>query len=62
MGSWLDPLLYFAAEAAARHNWRLAAQTLDTFSTCVRLGAYPQVRTQVRHSPALVVRDRMQGI
>ena len=36
MEGWLEHLLYFAADAAARSDWVQAAKALDTFSACVK--------------------------
>ena len=36
MEGWLEHLLYFAADAAARKDWVQAAKALDTFSACVK--------------------------
>lgn len=43
MGSWIQPLSYFAAEAAAERNWRLAARALDACSACIQHGISLQV-------------------
>ncbi len=39
MDGWLEHLLYFAADAAARRDWVQAAKALDTFSACLNHGA-----------------------
>ena len=39
MEGWLEHLLYFAADAAARRDWVQAAKALDTFSACLNHGA-----------------------
>ena len=43
MSAWVEPLLYATAEAAATHDWALAARALDTFSCCVAHGAHLEV-------------------
>lgn len=45
MEGWLEHLLYFAADAAARRDWVQAAKALDTFSACINHGAPLNVRT-----------------
>lgn len=35
IGSWLQQLLYIAADAAAVKHWKLASQALDGFSLCL---------------------------
>lgn len=44
MEGWLEALLYFAADAAARAEWVQAAQALDAFSACLAHGAPLNVR------------------
>ena len=44
MEGWLEHLLYFAADAAARKDWVQAAKALDTFSACVKHDAPLHVR------------------
>lgn len=44
MGQWLDPLLFFVADAAAQHNWALAARAMDSFSACIKYGSQLDVR------------------
>jgi len=44
MDRWLEHLLYFAADAAARRDWVQAAKALDTFSACIKHGALLNVR------------------
>ena len=39
MEGWLEHLLYFAADAAARRDWVQAAKALDAFSACIKHGA-----------------------
>lgn len=48
MSAWVEPLLYATAEAAATHDWALAARALDTFSCCVAHGANLEVRNCMR--------------
>lgn len=43
MNSWLDPLLYVAADAAANQRSGLAASALRAFCTCLSHGADLQV-------------------
>ena len=45
MEGWLEHLLYFAADAAARKDWVQAAKALDTFSACIKHGAPLEVHT-----------------
>lgn len=45
MEGWLEHLLYFAADAAARRDWVQAAKALDAFSACISHGAPLEVRT-----------------
>lgn len=45
MDGWLEHLLYFAADAAARRDWVQAAKALDTFSACIKHGALLNVRS-----------------
>lgn len=44
MGQWLDPLLFFVADASAERNWSLAARAMDTFSACITYGSQLDVR------------------
>ena len=44
MGQWLDPLLFFVADASAERNWSLAARAMDSFSACIKYGSQLDVR------------------
>ena len=50
MEGWLEHLLYFAADAAARKDWVQAAKALDTFSACVKHDAPLHVRSLLPHA------------
>lgn len=43
LDTWLQPLLYITADAAADSQMDLAAQALDAFSACVQHGSSLQV-------------------
>ena len=53
MEGWLEHLLYFAADAAARRDWVQAAKALDTFSACISHGAPLEVRHPAHPNRAL---------
>eukprot|EP00884_Botryococcus_braunii_P010075 jgi/Botrbrau1/19069/Bobra.0876s0001.1 len=56
MSSWLDPLLYLAADAAAQQRTKLAATALHTFCICLSHGANLQAaRTRENLFPLLRV-------
>ncbi len=46
MGAWMQPLCFFAAEAAAQRDWALAARALDAASACIQHGSSLQVPHQ----------------
>ena len=50
MEGWLEHLLYFAADAAAREDWVQAAKALDTFSACVKHDAPLHVSSRISHA------------
>ena len=41
----MQPLCFFAAEAAAQRNWRQAARALDAASACIQHAQSLEVRT-----------------
>lgn len=43
MGAWIQPLCYFAAEAAAERSWARAARALDACSACIQHSSNLQV-------------------
>ena len=50
MEGWLEHLLYFAADAAARKDWVQAAGALDTFSACIKHDAPLHVCSHILHA------------
>ena len=48
MGTWMQPLCFFAAEAAAQRDWRLAARALDAASACIQHAQNLQARPRAQ--------------
>ncbi|CAL8471570.1 g11112 [Coccomyxa elongata] len=59
MGQWLDPLLFFVADAAAQHDWALAARAMDSFSACIKYGS--QLDADVATANVYPLLDRLAG-
>ncbi|CAK0785443.1 hypothetical protein CVIRNUC_008652 [Coccomyxa viridis] len=59
MEGWLEHLLYFAADAAARKDWVQAAKALDTFSACVKHDA--PLHAEMTAVNLLPLLDRLAG-